>query len=532
MSDTPSPGRDRTWHYALAGAFLTAGPLARELYYARYPLARPEALALVLGLALTGAAIAVVGSRTGRYPSAAVFAALLLVFLDLQFDVRGLVVLSGVAAVCLVLSLWFRRRRATITCLALGAFYLAALPFRSPNDVIIRHSPTQSDRAIESGPVPVGPVIHIILDEQLGIGGFRESGDTLTAGFLTDFYLRRGFDVYPGAYSRFNDTRESIASVLSLGEIEESALLSPTREDGSPAPLLANPYFARLTGEGYHVSVYQSANLDYCRFVPIATCYKVPPVSVANTGALRISWMWKARLLLEHHLVHSSSLRSLHPKLRSLEARPVFGIRGLALLRSAGNELIRRKNPGAMLFAHVLMPHAPNEVDQECVAHLERELAPMSFAPVPDSLRIKEARYRAHVRCIHRELGELFDRVDDVFGPDQAIILVHGDHGSRGMYRCGPNRYCRPPAATETNVRSFLPIDFAGEFSALLAVRVPGGKGMVHRGPTPTQDFLWAFIKSGFKAVPVGPWQHYIYLNESLTRTAYPLQPADMPWAQ
>jgi hypothetical protein len=519
-------GQDRLRHYALAGGFMVAGPLARELYYARYPLGSPEALILLLGLAVTGAAIAVVGSRLGRYLSGAVFAALFLVFLDLQFDFRRLDVLAGVAAACLVLSLLLSRWRATITGLALGVFYLASLPFRSPDDLTIRNSQQGA-----SGQVALGPIIHIILDEQFGIGGFRGVGDTATAAFLTDFYVRRGFDVYPGAYSRFNVTRESIASVLSLGEVEESALLSPVKEEGSPAPLVSNPYFARLAGQGHLINVYESANLDYCRTGPIATCIKMPPISVANISAMRIPWMQKARFVLEFHLVHSSRLRSLVPLLRDLESRRIFAVRALELLRSAGNDLVKRRNRADFFFAHVLMPHSPNEVDDQCVTYVERVLAPSTFTPTPDSLRTKEARYRAQVRCIHRVLGQFLDQVDEVFGPNRAVIMVHGDHGSRSMYRCEPNIFCRAPAATEEDVKNFRPVDFAGEFSTLLAVRGPDSKGAVHWKPTPTQDFLWAFIKSGFRTVPVTPWQHYIYLNSARRRTAYPLRPADMLWA-
>ena len=55
--------RDRSWQYALAGALLVAGPLARQLYYARYPLTSPEALVLLTGLAVSGATIAGLGVR-------------------------------------------------------------------------------------------------------------------------------------------------------------------------------------------------------------------------------------------------------------------------------------------------------------------------------------------------------------------------------------------------------------------------------------------------------------------------------------
>lgn len=527
MTDMAAIGRDRPWHYALAGAFMVAGPLARELYYARYPLTSMEALTLVLGLAGTGAALAVGGSRLGRYPSGVVFAALFLLFLDLQFDLRRLDVLAGVAAACLVLSLLLYRWRAAITCLALGVFYVTTLPFRSRDDVTIRNSQESA------GQVALRPIVHVVLDEQLGIGGFRGVGDTLTAGFLTDFYVRRGFDVYAGAYSRFNVTLQSIAAVLSLGEVNESELLGPHREGSRP--LVSNPYFARLAGEGHLINVYQSANLDYCHTsrVEIATCVRVPPISVTNISFLRISWRQKARLVVESHLVHSSRLRSLHPRLRKLEPRRISAARGLQLLRSATNDLVRQRNRADVFFAHVLLPHNPYELDDECVAYLERSRAPSTFKRTPDSLRTsQQARYRAQVRCIHRVLGQFLDRVEEVFGRNQAVIIVHGDHGSRATHRCEPNIVCKPPAATEEQVKSYRPVDFAAEFATLLAVRGPDSKGAVHWESTPVQDFLWAFIKSGFKTVPGTPWQHYIYLNSPRNRIAHPLRPADMPWAQ
>lgn len=530
MSPSSSTDRDRSWQYAVAGALLVAGPLARELYYARYPLASPEALVLVTGLAVAGAAVGVVGSRLGRSLSGVVFGLLLALFLDLQFDFRPPAIFGGVVAACLAFALLLRRRRASITGLALGAFYLAALPVRGPQEVTLRKT------GAVAAPRTIPPVVHLILDEHLGIGGFRAIGDTLTADFLTDFYVRRGFDVYVGAYSRFDVTRRSIASVLSLGAVDEATLLTPERE-GEPAPFAANPYFARLAGAGHSIMVYQSANLDFCRTpgIAVATCIWVPPAEVSNISYLRIPWTAKARLVLGFHLVHSSRLGSLFPRLVELANRRIFAVRALELLRFAGNELVRRNDRADFFFAHILLPHANYEVDNECVSYLERLRAPARFAPAPDSLRrSREARYRAQVRCLHRALAAFLDRVEEAFGPNRAVVIVHGDHGSRATHRCEPNIVCHPPAPIPTVIAGFRPVDFTAEFATLLAVRSPGrtGGGAVHWEATPVQDFLWAFITSGFQPVPPAPWKNYIYLNAPWDSLTHPLRPVDMPWAQ
>ena len=125
------PGADRAWYYAAVGALLIAGPLARDLYYTRYPLFSAEAVALLLGLAAGGAGLMLAALRLGRPLIDLAFAALLFLFLDLQFDLHAVVSYKLLGIGCLLLSLVLRRRRATIAGLALGAFYLTSLPIRS-----------------------------------------------------------------------------------------------------------------------------------------------------------------------------------------------------------------------------------------------------------------------------------------------------------------------------------------------------------------------------------------------------------------
>src|SRR5687767_13907966 len=111
---------DRPWHFALAGALMLAGPIARDLYYARYPLGHPEASILIIGLGAAGAAIAMISWALGRYLGGVVLSGLLLVFLDLQFNFPSLARLGIVAALSLLVLLVLHRRRASIVALVLG----------------------------------------------------------------------------------------------------------------------------------------------------------------------------------------------------------------------------------------------------------------------------------------------------------------------------------------------------------------------------------------------------------------------------
>jgi hypothetical protein len=181
------------------------------------------------------------------------------------------------------------------------------------------------------------------------------------------------------------------------------------------------------------------------------------------------------------------------------------------------------------------MPHGPYEVDEQCVPYLERLLGDSNGrkSRIPDSLRVnRPARYRAQVRCTHRVLGQFLDQVDEVYGPKQATIIVHGDHGSRAVHRCEPNVSCKPPAATPEQIGSFRPVDFMAEFAVLLAVRGPDSKGVVHWGPTPVQDLLWAFVRNEFKTLPPGHWEQSVHISQAGHLVPYPLRSSDMLWVQ
>ena len=139
----PSNG-DRPWHYCVAGALMAAGPVARQLYYARYPLDTLEAVFLIVGLATAGAAIGAASSVLGRYLGGLVFGGLLLSFLDLQFDFPSLAALGIAAVLALLAALLLPRRRASITGLTLAAFYASSLPFRSRDDLTVRKAEPRS----------------------------------------------------------------------------------------------------------------------------------------------------------------------------------------------------------------------------------------------------------------------------------------------------------------------------------------------------------------------------------------------------
>ncbi len=500
------------WLYLVAGALLVGGPVWNYLYLNSYPFSRPEAFVLPLVAGTLGAATAAGAYALGANLGSVVFGALLLVFLDFQFDVTAWPLSAIILApLCIAVSLLLRARRALLTCIVLVTFNLASLPR------VGRPGTVSTAAARAQSPAHAPLLVHIVLDEQWGIGGLRAAGDTALANYLTDFYLQRGFEVYEAAYSRYRETRLSIPRLVGLGT--EPAVETRARMQFR---LTENPYFAWLQSQGYRIHVFQSDFLDYCHSTAttVASCRVVPAVSIANIGQLPTGWPERAIIAGRFYLNVASHYYD-QVRREKLAWRRSFAGRGLAQLDDA-RELIMTESPaGTALFAHVLLPHRPFEVDAGC--HAGRRLYDAGRASLSEEAwRVRVKLYSDQVRCLHRSLGLLIAAVDRAAGNDGAIIVIHGDHGSRILSPQG-NRIAQ---LNEQQLNSL--------FSTLLVVRRPGVAPALHTEPVPLQDFFGQLVRQNFEGGVNGPWIHYVMprLQESSSAdTIYLPAEGAMLWA-
>jgi arylsulfatase A-like enzyme len=146
------------------------------------------------------------------------------------------------------------------------------------------------------------------------------------------------------------------------------------------------------------------------------------------------------------------------------------------------------------------------------------------FTPQNDSQRraLLET-YAGQVRCAHLAVARIIEAIDSTVGPDRSIVIVQGDHGSRLAHPHDDNRALGKYSVDELNF----------DFPTLLAVRRPGVAAILHTEPTPVQDVLWSFARSGFAGTPPDSWQHYVALkrvgiDEKLE--IRPLALTEMPW--
>lgn len=505
------------WLYGLAGALMLGGPVWRELYLHHYPF-RLEVLALPLAAGMLGAVVAISGRLVGGLLGTLLFGALLFVFADLQFDLQRYTYTAVILATCVVLAALLVRHRAAITAMALGVLYLSSLVRTTSPLRITAGAPVSSGGQV---------LVHIILDEQWGIGGLRADGDTATADFLAAFYMDRGFEVFEGAYSRYEFTEQSIPVAFSLGQ---AGTLNPD----PPAPpggryfrsLRRTPYLERLRELGYDVRVYQSTYLDFCSGVdtPVTDCDVQSSNSIANIGSLEGSWMtrglWAARYFLS---TRSHVYARLTPQTTTWRRSGAHG--GIAQMRRLASVIAAGRRASTAYVVHVLLPHRPIQLDAAC--HVFSDASKHSgyeYAKEPGEPSWREAvlAYGGQVRCAHHMLGQVIDAVDSTVGRDSSIVIVHGDHGSR----------MRPRNLDREQLAAYSPTELNAIFSTLLAVRRPHVAAAVHRHPIPVQDAIWELARSGFSDSLSKRWRHEVRSRpDSLgNESVRPLTTTEMLW--
>lgn len=497
-----------------------AGSVWRELYVNQYPLGSEVFLWIAVSAVIGGAA-AICTWRIGGLIGTIGFGVLLFLFTDFQLDLKPTFSTVFLPAGCLVFAFLFATHRAALVTVSLAAFFLSSLI--RPAGSALASTTTRVD-SVESSGLP--PIVHIVLDEQWGIGGLRAVGDTSTANFLTNFYLTRGFEVHEAAYSRYMWTNASIPHMLSLGQAP--SLFDDPRRDGIDftVRLRQNPYFEELRRLGYGIRVYQNTYLDLCSdsAQTVAACHTVSGNSIANIGNLEGSLRMRALLGARFFIGTRSDVIQRLIRQPNKWNRAVTGGAILSLNRLT-NDIISNQGEGHAYFVHALLPHRPVQVDAECrIVDDPREIFSYELPALPkdSAWRAVLRSYARQVRCTHKVLAEVLDAIDRTAGRDHSIVIVHGDHGSRISTR-------GPPGKSRESDRLDL---LNSNFSTLLAVRRPGVPAAMHTEPVPVQDFIRELTRGKFTGPVSATWNHELRDRNDRSARNLPLTPAMMLWAR
>ncbi len=533
-------GALRRWALAaLAPTLVLLSSFVHFVRSHRYPLWAPEVLLLCAAIAAAGAACGLVIALRERSAGPLVVAVLVAWFADMHFASLGIGALIAVGGAALLVGLALGPHLATVTTAVFGAVLLATLavpPGPAPGQLSpaaaappgVERGPGAAaggPRAAEGPPpalaapaasrLPV--VLHLILDEHIGLDGLPADlpQAQATKHRLAAFYESRGFYTFPRAFSQHFKTRYSLAHLFNFATRLDPGLVrpSPGRFEHEMA---RNAYLTSLQRRGYRPRVYQPTFVDLCP-APRSpgACYTYEPSTIRAIEHQPLSVAARSRIIASVYLRLSEIHRRVRGAYRALyrsaigpllplpqwdwERGDLYALTAMSTIERLKRDLAGAR-PGDLFVAHVLMPHAPYLFDARCALRTDpgewmaRRLPGGGRGPrqTPHSRAARYEAYLQQVECVTTRVGELLDVLERRGLLDRAVVIVHGDHGSRiGLVE---------PVASRLGRMS--PADFADAFSTLFAVKAPGIAPGHDPGPWSIVELLRELVAADFRSVP------------------------------
>ncbi|MSQ03550.1 MAG: hypothetical protein EXR71_16955 [Myxococcales bacterium] len=503
--DPGAPDARARFGAIVAPGLILAAPFLAFTSHNQYPVTSPALWLAGLGVVVPGLVLGALGSLGHRRGTAVAVGLSVALAADLHLRLSTPGEKLQVALVCfglVVAAAAVLRERFVPIISAFFGLLVLTIPL-APGG-----RPLMLESAAAEAPGPrsdLPPVVHLILDEQGGVAGIpAELGQAArlrTA--LREDYVADDFKVYTHAYSRYYDSYNSIPNVLNLSSpAREFAHLRDTGDEERRI-LDDNAYFEAMLAKGYRIRVYQSSYMDFslARAAPVDYALTYEIHSIGILADLPASPLQKAELVLNSYTQSSwavDRLRDGYAKLRpaaakvgiALPAVPRIpggvGVPAAATLKRLTADLSQGNRRGTLYFAHITLPHYTYLLDENCkpwpslADWMDRRA---HKGAVENNTAERLARYDKYLSqslCTQALVGELVDVLKASPDWQDAVVLIHGDHGSR-VTRHAP---------TGRNLTKLTPQDHRDSFSTFLAIKSPLVPAGVSEVPVAIQDAL------------------------------------------
>jgi len=308
----------------------------------------------------------------------------------------------------------------------------------------------------------------MILFDGYGLRGVNKPADLKYDANIGKL-LEMGFDIYDHAYSNYPIT------LLSLPSIFQGRLLGDKWAWSKEVHALryANSMFREVRKVGYEVIVYSGYGWGRLCDPRQGGIRCISPGRSAGENALRLNFNELAddlRLLVASTLSPMPFAQRFLPHLGFSLSMSRLRIGGassaLAALRALEADVSGYAADGRpnFVFAHLMLPHNPYLVDQECRT-LEKSwniFAAEAKAPIKNP----ERAYKMQSRCANKIMRGFAELLDVKGGLDRSLVLYISDHGSGVRLR----------SFKRMRLDEWRPADIQERFSVFLGVKFPGQK--------------------------------------------------------
>ncbi len=494
-----------TWDIAAAYQIILL-PLIIFLRHNDYPLRYTESLICIFLVFLVGIFWGMLMYLGGQWGRVLVTTFLLVLLVDIQtgwITTVGLRLLINVV-VFGTLSWLLRKRLSQVLSLVFAAMILGTLI--QPTGRMFQKQGDFPGQSVSTEPF----LLHVILDEYSAPEAldFRFDLGGQVSQEIKSLFLDHGFTLYSRAYSRFCISRNSIPNTLNRGLQKEPAVYWKNGfHEGSL--LEKNEWFDHLIDLGYDLHVIQS---DYIKFAgpedKITSTISYNLNTIHSLIGLNLAPGEKVQFIFGTFAQLSWFLDLFHHGYSNVSSGPIGSMLRFPVLDELGSNfspistlramdelevMVKQAKQGQAIFAHLLMPHFPYAFENDCTVKSRRSkwlnISSPQMAPDRNDSTSRAIRYPSYLRqiqCTNKRLEFLFEALETAGIWDNALIVIHGDHGSR-LTLSQPDY---------PNVNEMSETDFADAFGTLLAIKFPHGVGHLDRRFIPLTDvFENLFLK-------------------------------------
>jgi hypothetical protein len=371
-------------------------------------------------------------------------------------------------------------------------------------------------------------LIYIIWDEHMSIKWVPENIPHAqeTKKEMMDFYDKYNFRLYTDAFSHHHQTVKSISNVLNFSaDLKAVELKTKKGHRRSNRRLMGNKVFQLLKSRGYDLRVYQSEYMNFCdpSDGPVGYCYEHGTNCIGDIEALDLQIKEKAFLIAGHWLKTFPYVKYPLGIIRKI-LTPFLGerINRIPIIGSPYNRVgpinvvpaleqiksdIYEFPKGKAFFAHLLMLHYPYvfEENNRLKKNPKTWLGPDEWYETdsPPSWEEQYEHYYAQVRGLYKYLDNWFEDLNKKGLLKDAVIIFHGDHGSR---------ICHDVLSHEAKSHEKWDRIVKDVFTTLFAARdnrLP--KGQVAT-PKPIDVLLYEFFNEPDKMDVAKPESNFVYV--------------------
>lgn len=351
------------------------------------------------------------------------------------------------------------------------------------------------------------PIIHIVLD------AFQSPATLPQEVYLgiSTFFKRHGFYLYEGAHSQYDDTLRSLTSAFNFGELAVKPVENVSKLDAGlqyEQVMARNGLLEDMQSNFYNLILVQPSYLNSCI---------LPTLTAANVNCITYSInYWPIHQLTNLEVGDRLTLFALTlsrefaviqdlARLTWRWARDwTWSIRspiGTQSVEPLFADAISEIDSGSYVFFHSLATHSPYVMQSSCtVAAIDAWITEGgNNSPHGKTEALK--RYTNQIECSLSYLDSVISRIDGNPMLEDALLIIHGDHGSRLSLEKAHYKMSRQ--------------DIDDNFSTLFAVRHKSIRPGTSSVPVTLDVLLKHYVQDGNLEPILNAEAAFIYLYQS-----------------